>query len=177
MILVFLLFIFVSLAMYYAVWFLPQDGKMLGSGERVFASIFLLPFLGLGVGGLYYLYIYTPEPTLPKDLAGKIIKWYDANKDGQIHTKEEKSVIHCESNISCRTYARGDLFIAADQNKDSLVTNQELATLISIFDKNSNGTLEHETEIKTFNKKYPQYSSNGFRREYLRGKKEPLVQE
>jgi Ca2+-binding EF-hand superfamily protein len=176
MIAVFLVFIAVSVAMLYAVWFVPQDGKMLSLPEQIAASCFVMLFLGFGVWGIYSYYIYVPSPIKPHHLADEIITWYDADKDGKIRLKRETSVIRCESSISCRVYGRSELFNKADADRDSLVTLQELTTLVATFDKDKNGKIDYVTEMKTFNKQYPQYSSNGFRKDGIRFKKEPLVE-
>lgn len=176
MIAVFIVFIAVSVAMLYAIWFVPQNGKMLSLPEQIGASCFIMLFLGFGVWGVYSYYIYVPAPIKPHHLADKIIVWYDADKDGKVRLKRETSVIRCESDISCRVYGRSDLFNKADADRDSLVTLQELTTLIATFDKDKNGKIDYVTEMKIFSKQYPQYSSNGFRKDGIRFKKEPLVE-
>lgn len=176
MILVFLFFIVVALLMLYAVWFVPQDGKMLSTAERIPASMFISLFLGVGIWGIYSFYIYTPAPEKLGAFAGKIVEWYDANKDGKVDIKRESTVIHCESSISCRRYARFDLFEAADKNKDSVATWQELEVIVRQFDQNKNGKMDYYEEYNAFNKAYPQYTSNGFRREYMHLRDAPLVE-
>ncbi|TAF63371.1 MAG: hypothetical protein EAZ55_13850 [Cytophagales bacterium] len=176
MVFVFIIFACISVAMLYAVWFLPQNGKMLGFVERIFATAFLTPFLGIGWGGLFYLFVYVPTPIPNDEMANNIIKWYDFNKDGQIQMRREMSVIHCKNDISCRTYGYGNLFESADQNKDSLVSKAELLRIIQTFDSNHDQMMEEE-ERKKFSKQYPQYSSNGFRRESIGFKKEPVMED
>lgn len=162
--------------MLYGVWFLPQDGRMLSLGERIFATCFLMIFIGVGGGGIYWILIYEQSPIAIPKLAQEIITGFDANKDGMVHVRRESAVIRCESSISCRTYARRKLFMEADIDKDSLVTAQELITIIRNFDTDKNGKINYRKEISLFSKEYPQYTSNGFRKEYIGFKKEPLVE-
>lgn len=174
MISVFLFFIIVSLLMLYGVWFLPQDGKMLSTPERGCLSMFISLFLGVGICGVYWIF-YVPEPIKTATFAGKILDWYDANKNGKIERKRESRVIHCESSISCRTYSYYTLFEDADKNKDSVTTWQELEVIIKLFDQDKNGKIDYRTESIKFYKAYPQYMSNGFRSEYVSSKEDPLV--
>ena len=176
MILVFIIFVIVGLLALYAIWFVPQDGRMLSQPEKIVATCFIIPFLGFGVWNIYANYLYAPSPISATEMAKNIIAWYDVDKDDKILIARESSVIHCESSTTCRTYSRKDLFEAVDTDKDAIVTAQELQTLLQTFDKDNSGKLDYAVEIQMFNKKYPQYSSNGFRKEGIKGKKEPLVE-
>lgn len=162
--------------MFYGVWFLPQNGKMLPFGERIFATFFLMIFFSIGAGGIYWTLIYEKTPIAIDELAAEIIADFDADKDTKVHVRRESAVIRCESSISCRTYERRKLFMMADIDKDSLVTKQELIQLIAPFDADKNKKINYKKEINNFLKEYPQYSSNGFRKENCRFKKEPLVE-
>lgn len=162
--------------MLYGVWFLPQDGRMLSLGQRIFATCFLMIFISVGGGGIYWTLIYEQTPIAIPQLAKEIIADFDADKDGMVHVKRESAVIRCESSISCRTYERYKLFATADANKDTLVTVQELITIIRNFDTDKNGKINYRQEIARFAKEYRQYTSNGFRKEYIGFRKEPLVE-
>ncbi len=176
MIFVFVFFILVSLLFLYGIWFLPQDGKMMAFGERIAATLFISLFLIVGLGGIYWTYIYEPAPIKINVWAGKVMDSHDANKSGKVELISENTVIRCESSISCRTYNYYSLFKKADQNLDSLVTWEELAAVAKDFDTNNNGKLEYNQELKKLHKAYPQYISNGFRKENTRFRKEPLVE-
>lgn len=89
---------------------------------------------------------------------------YDNNHNGEISIRQESRIIHCESDISCRRYSKHDVFIAADIDKDFIVTSQEAEKLLNSFDQDKDGQLNNQKEISSFNRQYPESISNIFRK-------------
>ncbi len=169
-------FIFLGLYFIYFSLFKSKKDKKASILSQVVGCIFSITSLIIGIFGTYYTLIYKTEPIVNKEFEASIVKWYDANKDGEIQVYKESDVVHCDSLSNCRSYNRCGLFNDADQNKDSITTLKELILIISTFDQDKNNKIDSD-ESKLFEKEYhTQMSKNAFGKEYIKSMKIPLVE-